>query len=109
MSELQYMPQLNVDYFNSLINSANIEIENAMKISLMMVTGFREILDELNFDEEKLRTLQFNLDDNYEVVEEILKNSKNSKTKEVLDELLTQMTKLEMEIGDLILEHRHAS
>jgi len=109
MSELQYMPQLNVDYFNSLINSANIEIENAMKISLMMVTGFREILDELNFDEEKLRTLQFNLDDNYEVVEEILKNSKNSKTKEVLDELLTQMAKLEMEIGDLILEHRHAS
>ena len=109
MSELQYMPQLNVDYFNSLNNSANIEIENAMKISLMMVTGFREILDELNFDEEKLRTLQFNLDDNYEVVEEILKNSKNSKTKEVLDELLTQMVKLEMEIGDLILEHRHAS
>ena len=109
MGELQYMPQLNVDYFNSLNSSANIEIENAMKISLMMVTGFREILDELNFDEEKLRTLQFNLDDNYEVVEEILKNTKNSKTKKVLDELLTQMAKLEMEIGDLILEHRHAS
>ncbi len=109
MSELQYMPQLNVEYFQSLNNSANIEIENAMKISLMMVTGFREILDELNFDEEKLRTLQFNIDDNYEVVEKILNDSKNSKTKKVLDELLTQMAKLEMEIGDLILEHRHAS
>ena len=109
MSELQYMPLLNVEYFKSLNSSANSEIENAIKISLMMVTGFREILDELNFDEEKLRTLQFNLDDNYEVVEEIFKSSKNSKTKETLDELLTQMAKLEMEIGDLILEHRHAS
>jgi hypothetical protein len=108
MSELQYMPQLNVEYFESLNNSANIEIENAMKISLMMVTGFREILDELNFDEEKLRTLQFNIDDNYEVIDKILNDSKNSKTKKVLDELLTQMAKLEMEIGDLILEHRHA-
>jgi len=29
------------------------------------------------------------------------------KIKEILDELLTQMAKLEMEIGDLILEHRH--
>ena len=109
MSELQYMPQLNVEYFQSLNNSANIEIENAMKISLMMVTGFRDILDELNFDEKKLRTLQFNLDDNYEVVEEIFKSTQNAKAKKVLDELLTQMAKLEMEIGDLILEHRHAS
>jgi len=109
MSELQYMPQLNVKYFKSLNSSDNIEIENAMKISLMMVTGFREILDELNFDEEKLRTLQFNLDDNYEVVEDIFKSTTSSKTKETLNNLLTQMAKLEMEIGDLILEHRHAS
>jgi hypothetical protein len=109
MSELHYMPLLNVEYFKSLNGLANLEIENAIKISLMMVSGFREILDELNFDEEKLRTLQFNLDDNYEIVEEIFKNSKNSKTKEILNELLTQMTKLEMEIGDLILEHCHVS
>ena len=109
MGELHYMPLLNVEYFKSLNSLTNIEVENAIKISLMMVTGFREILDELNFDEEKLRTLQFNLDDNYEVVEEIFKNSKDSKTKEMLDNLLTQMAKLEMEIGDLILEHRHAS
>ncbi len=109
MSELQYMPLLNVEYFKSLHSSADLEIENAIKISLMMVTGFREILDELNFDEEKLRTLQFNLDDNYEVVEEIFKSSKSSKTKEILDKLLTQMAKLEMEIGDLILEYQHVS
>ena len=109
MSELHYMPLLNVEYFKSLDSLANIEVENAIKISLMMVTGFREILDELNFDEEKLRTLQFNLDDNYEVVEEIFKDTTNSKTKETLDNLLTQMAKLEMEIGDFILEHRHVS
>jgi len=109
MSELHYMPLLNAEYFKSLNNLANIEMQNAIKISLMMVTGFREILDELNFDEEKLRTLQFNLDDNYEAVEEIFKSTKDSKTKETIDELLTQMAKLEMEIGDLILEHRHAS
>ncbi len=75
----------------------------------MMVTGFRKILDELNFNEEKLHTLQFNLDDNYKVVEEIFKNSEDTKTKETLDKLLTQMEKLEMEIGDLILEHHHVS
>ncbi|SFV68142.1 hypothetical protein MNB_SV-13-1635 [hydrothermal vent metagenome] len=109
MSELHYMPLLNAEYFKSLNNLKNIEIENAIKISLMMVTGFREILDELNFDEEKLRTLQFNLDDNYEVVEEIFKSSEDRKIKETLDELLTQMAKLEMEIGDLILEHCHVS
>ena len=72
----------------------------------MMINRF---LDELNFNEEKLRVLQFNLDDNYKAVEEIFKSSEDTKTRETLDELLTQMAKLEMEIGDLILEHRHAS
>jgi len=109
MSELQYMPLLNVEYFKQFNQSENIETQNAIKISLMMVQGFREILDELNFDEEKLRTLQFNLDDNYEVVEEVFKTTKNATTKETLDNLLTQMAKLEMEIGDLILEHIHVS
>ncbi len=109
MGELHYMPLLNTEYFKSLNSLKNSEIENAIKISLMMVTGFREILDELNFDEEKLRTLQFNLDDNYEVVEKTFKSSEDIRTKKILDELLTQMAKLEMEIGDLILEHRHAS
>ena len=109
MSHLHYMPLLNVDYFKSLNSLSNIEMENAIKISLMMVRGFREILDELNFDEEELRTLQFNLDDNYEVVEEIFNHSEDTKIKKMLDELLTQMAKLEMEIGDLILEHQHVS
>jgi len=109
MSELQYMPLLNVEYFNTLRKKENIETQNAIKISLMMVQGFRDIVDELNFDEEKLRTLQFNLDDNYEVVEEIFKTTRDKATKKNLDSLLTEMSKLEMEIGDLILEHKHAS
>ena len=109
MSELHYMPLLNVEYFKSLNSLTSVETENAIKIALMMVKGFREILDELNFDEDKLRTLQFSLDDNYEVVEDIFKNNEDTKTKKILDELLTQMAKLEMEIGDLILENRHAS
>ena len=109
MSELQYMPLLNAEYFEKLKSSTSVETQNAMKISLMMVTGFREILDELEFDEEKLRTLQYNLDDNYEIVEEIFKNTHEQESKAILDNLLTQMAKLEMEIGDLILEHRHAS
>jgi len=109
MSELQYMPLLNVEYFKSLNSSANLEMENAIKISLMMVKGFREILDELTFDEDKLRNLQFNLDDNYDVVEEIFKSSKNIEIKKTLDNLLTQMAKLDMEIGDLILENCYDS
>ncbi len=109
MSKMHYMPLLNVEYFKSLNSLTSVETENAIKIALMMVKGFREILDELNFDEDKLRTLQFNLDDNYEVIEDIFKKSEDAKTKKILDELLTQMAKLEMEIGDLILENRHVS
>jgi len=109
MSELQYMPQLNVDYFKSLDKLDSIEIQNAIKISLMMVEGFRDILDDLNFDEEKLRILQFNLDDDYDVVEEIFQNTTNQEIKEILDRLLVQIAKLDMEIGDLILEHTNVS
>jgi len=83
MSELQYMPLFNSNYFKQLNNFNHIEMQNAIKISLMMVQGFRNILDDLIFNEEKLRTLQFSL--------------------------LVQMAKLEMEIGDLILEYKHAS
>jgi len=74
-----------------------------------MVSGFRDILNELNYNEEKLRALQFNLDDNYEAVEEVFKTISDVETKKMLDELLTNMAKLEMEISDTILEHSHVS
>jgi len=85
------------------------EIQNSIRIASMMVSGFRDILDDLNFDEEKLRTLQFNLDDNYDAVEKVLQNSGDFTIREMIEKLLTQMAKLDMEIGDLILEHHHAS
>ena len=84
------------------------EVQDSIRIALMMVTGFRDILDELNYDEEKLRNLQFNLDDNYDAVEKVFKTSSDLATREMIEKLLTQMTKLDMEIGDLILEHHHA-
>jgi hypothetical protein len=85
------------------------EIQDSIRIASMMVSGFRDILDDLNFDEEKLRTLQFNLDDNYDAVEKVLQNSGDFTIREMIERLLTQMAKLDMEIGDLILEHHHAS
>ncbi len=85
------------------------EIKDAIKIALMMVSGFRDILDDLNFNEEKLRALQFALDDNYDVVEKIFEKTSDASTRTMIDSLLTEMAKLDMEIGDLILEHRHAS
>ncbi len=109
MSELQYMPLLNADYFKKLNKLETIELQNAIKISLMMVEGFRDILDELNFDEKKLRTLQFTLDNNYHVIEEMHKTTQDKQTKEILDRLLTQISKLDMDIGDSILEHRNVS
>ena len=109
MSELQYMPLLNASYFKKLNELETIELQNAIKISLMMVEGFRDILDELNFDEDKLRTLQFNLDDNYDVVEEMYKTTQDKKTKDMIDRLLTQISKLDMDIGDFILEHTNVS
>ncbi len=105
MSELQYMPLLNANYFKKLNELETIELQNAIKISLMMVQGFRDILYELNFDEDKLRTLQFNLDDNYDVIEEMFKTTKDIQTKDMLDKLLTQISKLDMDIGDFILEN----
>ena len=85
------------------------EIQDAIRIASMMVSGFRDILDDLNFDEEKLRKLQFDLDDNYDAVEKVLKTTSDFATREMMEKLLTQMAKLDMEIGDLILEHHHAS
>ena len=85
------------------------EIQDAIRIASMMVSGFRDILDDLNFDEEKLRKLKFDLDDNYDAVEKVLKITSDFATREMMEKLLTQMAKLDMEIGDLILEHHHAS
>ena len=85
------------------------EIQDSIRIALMMVSGFRDILDDLNFDEKKLRKLQFDLDDNYDAVEKVLKTTSDAETREMIEKLLTQMAKLDMEIGDLILEHHHAS
>jgi len=85
------------------------DIQNAIRVALMMVSGFRDILDDLNYDEDKLRELQFSLDDNYDAVEKVLKTTSDTKTRNMIENLLTEMAKLEMEIGDLILEHRHAS
>lgn len=105
MSELHYISLLDINNFQK----TSIEQKNAIKIALMMVRGFRDILDELNYNEEKLRALQFNLDDNYEAVDEVFKTISDVETKKMLDELLTNMAKLEMEISDRILEHTHAS
>lgn len=55
MGKLQYMPLLNVEYFESMHDLPSVETQNAIKISLMMVSGFRDILDELNFDEKEFR------------------------------------------------------
>ena len=85
------------------------EIHDSIRIALMMFTGFHDILDDLNFDEEKLRTLQFNLDDSYDAVEKVLQTNSDFRTREMIEKLLTQMAKLDMEIGDLILENHHAS
>jgi len=121
MISMMYMPMFDTEHIQKTIiqplavyekkhNASTLkEVHDSIRIALMMVTGFRDILDDLNFDEEKLRTLQFNLDDNYDAVEKILQTSNNVLTREMIEKLLTQMAKLDMDIGDLILEHHHAS
>jgi len=107
MSSTQYMPILDIDSFNHM--SSKSEQKNAIKIALMMVKGFRDILDDLNFDEDGLRELQFSLDDSYDDIEEIYKKITDKETKEIIDELLTNIAKLDMEIADTILEYKNAS
>lgn len=121
MINMMYIPALDTDYFQKTIiqpldtceqqlDTATLkEVQDSIRIALMMVTGFRDILDELNYDEEKLRALQFNLDDNYDAVQEVLEYTGNFATREMIEKLLTQMAKLDMEIGDFILEHHLAS
>ena len=121
MLEMMYMPAFDIEHMQKTIvrplsmyeqkhdASTLKEVKDAIRISLMMVSGFRDILDDLNFDEKKLRTLQFNMDDNYESVEQVLQKSSDAETQIMIEDLLTQMAKLDMEIGDLILEHHHAS
>ncbi len=121
MISMMYMPVFDVEHIKNTIvqplsayekkhdASSLKEIHDSIRIALMMINGFREILDDLNFDEEKLRTLQFSLDDNYDAVEKVLETSSDFATREMIEKLLTPMAKLDMEIGDLILEHHHAS
>ena len=121
MISMMYMPAFDVNYLQESIvqplyeydkkhkSTSLKEIQDSIRIALMMVTGFRDILDDLNYDEKKLRSLQFNLDDNYDAVEKVLQNSGDFTIREMIERLLTQMAKLDMEIGDLILEHHHAS
>jgi len=121
MISMMYMPVFDVKHIQNTIvqplsayekkhdDTSLKEIHDSIRIALMMVNGFREILDELHFDEKKLRTLQFSLDDNYDAVETVLQTSSNFETREMIEKLLSPMAKLDMEIGDLILEHHHAS
>ena len=121
MISMMYMPAFDVDYLQESIvqplyaydkkhkSTSLKEIQDSIRIALMMVTGFRDILDDLNYDEKKLRSLQFNLDDNYDAVEKVFKTTSSFETREMMEKLLTQMVKLDMEIGDSILEHHHAS
>ena len=120
MINMMYMPAFDTEYFQKTIiqplntyeqkhdAAALKEIQDSIRIALMMVTGFRDILDDLNYDEEKLRTLQFSLDDNYDAVQEVLEHTDDFGTRGMIEQLLTQMAKLDMEIGDFILEHHHA-
>ena len=121
MISMMYMPVFDTEHIQQTIvqplsvyekkhdSSTLKEVHDSIRIALMMVTGFRDILDDLNFDEEKLRALQFDLDDNYDAVEKVMNGTSDFTTREMIDKLLTQMAKLDMEIGDLILEHHHAS
>ena len=121
MLSMMYMPVFDVAHIQRTIihplsvyekkhdASSLTEVHDSIRIALMMVSGFRDILDDLNFDEEKLRKLQFDLDDNYDAVEKVLQTSSTFTTRDMIEKLLTQMAKLDMEIGDLILENHHAS
>ena len=120
MLSMIYMPVFDAHHIQQTIiqplsvyekkhNTASLkDVHDAIRIASMMVSGFRDILDDLNFDEAKLRKLQFDLDDNYDAVENVMKTTSDLPTREMMDALLTQMAKLDMEIGDLILEHHHA-
>ncbi|MGZ5208872.1 MAG: hypothetical protein ACXWB0_07625 [Sulfuricurvum sp.] len=101
------MPLLNIE---PILESADHNIiKNQARMALAFTQGMRDILDDLTFDYDVFEHLLFELDDNYEVVKAECMTVENSDLKFIVNQLMTQMVKLQMEISDKLVDFKHAN
>lgn len=100
------MPLLQIE--GALEPAENNIIKNHARIALAFTEGMRGILDDLTFDYDVFERLLFELDDNYEVVKREYASVNDPDLKSIVDQLMTQMVKLQMEISDKLVDFKHA-
>ena len=77
--------------------------------ALVFTQGMRDILDDLTFDYDVFEKLLFDLDDNYEIIKTEYITVNDLELKSIVDQLMTQMIKLQMEISDKLVDFKHTN
>lgn len=75
--------------------------------ALSLVNIVRDILDKLNLSIDYLEKIQYDLDENYDALNKNFSAIMDPKLKLIVDQLMTQMAKLNMEISDKIVDLKH--
>lgn len=101
------MPLLHIEA--DLEPAENNIIKSHARTALVFTQGMRDILDDLTFEYDIFEKLLFDLDDNYEVVKTEYATVNDPELKSIVDQLMTQMVKLQMEINDKLVDFKHAS
>lgn len=101
------MPLLHIEA--DLEPAENNIIKTHARTALVFTQGMRDILDDLTFDYDVFEKLLFDLDDNYEVVATEYATVNDPELKSIVDQLMTQMVKLQMEISDKLIDFKHAN
>lgn len=77
---------------------------NHARTTLLFVQFVRDVLDDLKFAPADMEKMQFDLDDNFDVLEAKYNLLEESDLKSIVDQLMTQMLKLQMEISDKLID-----
>jgi len=81
-------------------------IKTHTRTALVFTQGIRDILDDLTFDYDVFEKLLFELDDNYEIVATKYATANDPELRSIVDQLMTQMVKLQMEISDKLVDFK---
>lgn len=95
-----------------LLDYNDSQMLDAVRVAKVFTSGMREILNELTYDETIFDELLAKLDDDYDEVSkeyEELKTHANIKVVLEIDNLLTQLAKLQEEISVRMANERYAS
>jgi hypothetical protein len=95
-----------------LLDYDKSQMLDVVRVAKVFTSGMREILNDLTYDEGVFDELLAKLDDNYDEVlveYEQLKTYANKKVVFEVDNLLTQLAKLQEEISVRMANERYAS